>query len=549
MQKILFYIFLLVIIIPNLCLSVLEPMGIIPALANVLFPLGVIYLLMCITPKIGRTVWLMFPLIFIDAFQIILLSLYGRSVIAVDMFLNVATTNSAEVSELLENLLPIIFVVAILYIPVLVLAVISIRKKERLSRHFIFLNRKIAYSITVIGAALVMTSYATTPDYSVKRDLYPVNAIYNVYLACDRTVRTSHYKETSKNYKYDAVSTHPDEMREAYILIIGETSRADNWQILGYDRGTNPRLSKRQDVLAAGGAMSESNTTHKSVPMLLSPVDATNFNDEIYRTKSLISAFKEAGYATAYISNQRYNRSFIDFFSEESDTAIFIREQLGENMKPNTQPFYDVDLLPIVKEILSKNKNKQLIVLHTYGSHFNYKDRYDKQDARFTPDDYTEAMKSERDRLINAYDNTIVATDRLISECINLLDSLDNTSAGLLYTSDHGEDIFDNGSSRFLHASPLPTYFQLHVPMIGWFSSEYQDIFSDNYKAAVNNFSKEISTSRSFCPTALQMAGIETEKSDTTASLMSESYKARDNFLYLSDHNVPVLLEDIILTK
>ena len=132
MQKILFYIFLLVIIIPNLCLSVLEPMGIIPALANVLFPLGVIYLLMCISPKIGRTVWLMFPLIFLDAFQIILLSLYGRSVIAVDMFLNVATTNSAEVSELLENMLPIIFVVAILYIPVLVLAVISIRKKEDL---------------------------------------------------------------------------------------------------------------------------------------------------------------------------------------------------------------------------------------------------------------------------------------------------------------------------------------------------------------------------------------------------------------------------------
>lgn len=549
MQKILFYIFLLVIIIPNLCLSVLEPMGIIPALANVLFPLGVIYLLMCISPKIGRTVWLMFPLIFLDAFQIILLSLYGRSVIAVDMFLNVATTNSAEVSELLENMLPIIFVVAILYIPVLVLAVISIRKKERLSRHFISLNRKIAYSVTAIGTALVMTSSATTPDYSVKRDLYPVNAIYNVYLACDRTVRTSHYKETSKNYKYDAVPTHPEEMREAYILIIGETSRADNWQILGYDRNTNPRLSKRQDVLAAGGAMSESNTTHKSVPMLLSPVDATNFNDEIYKTKSLISAFKEAGYATAYISNQRYNRSFIDFFSEESDTATFIREQLGENMRPTSRSFYDVDLLPIVKEILSKNKTKQLIVLHTYGSHFNYKDRYDKEDARFTPDDYTEAMKSERDRLINAYDNTIVATDRLISECINLLDSLDNTSAGLLYTSDHGEDIFDNGSSRFLHASPLPTYFQLHVPMIGWFSSEYQDNFSDNYRAAANNFSKEISTSRSFCPTALQMAGIATEKSDTTASLMSESYKARDNFIYLSDHNVPVLLEDIILTK
>ena len=62
--------------------------------------------------------------------------------------------------------------------------------------------------------------------------------------------------------------------------------------------------------------------------MLLSPVSASSF-DSIYYQKGIITAFKEAGYQTAFFSNQRYNHSFIDFFGKEADTYDFIKEDVG----------------------------------------------------------------------------------------------------------------------------------------------------------------------------------------------------------------------------
>lgn len=84
----------------------------------------------------GRTFWLLFPFIFFGAFQLVLLYLFGQSIIAVDMFLNLVTTNSSEALELLDNLIPAIVIVVVLYIPALILATISIVHKRRLSEAF-----------------------------------------------------------------------------------------------------------------------------------------------------------------------------------------------------------------------------------------------------------------------------------------------------------------------------------------------------------------------------------------------------------------------------
>ena len=48
----------------------------------------------------------------------------------------------------------------------------------------------------------------------------------------------------------------------------------------------------------------------------------------------------------------------------------------------------------------------------------------------------------------------------------------------MLYLSDHGEDIFDDARARYLHASPIPTYYQLHIPYIIWFSDDYRTVFA-----------------------------------------------------------------------
>ncbi|MCM1356586.1 MAG: lipid A phosphoethanolamine transferase [Staphylococcus sp.] len=490
----------------------------------------------------------MFPLVFLAAFQIVLLKLYGRSIIAVDMFLNLVTTNVAEVTELLGNMLPAIILVVVLYVPSLIAASVFISKRIRLTDRFLRINRNIAAATCVAGLlALICAETISCGNYSVKADLYPVNVCYNIYLAYDRTRRTLAYDKTSAGFRYDSYSVHPDNERELYLLVIGETSRAGNWQLMGYDRNTNPKLSKRGDIYHAPKTYSESNTTHKSVPMLLSPVDATTFDEKIYSVKSIITAFKEAGFSTAFLSNQRYNHSFIDFFAFESDTTVFIKENdtLTLDLDINRKP--DSDLMPILDEIIAKGKLKQLVVLHTYGSHFNYRDRYMEEDNIFAPCDYHKAAANERQKLINAYDNTIVVTDRFLNSCIERLESIGGL-CGLLYTSDHGEDIYDDKAERFLHASPRPTIHQVHVPMIAWLSDEYKTTYPEYSDNVSRNMRRLVSSSRSYAPSALDMAGIKVSGNalpDTTASLFSRDYKPRTP-LYLSDHNKAVDLNRIL---
>ncbi|MDE5918824.1 MAG: hypothetical protein K2H05_04880, partial [Duncaniella sp.] len=68
----------------------------------------------------------------------------------------------------------------------------------------------------------------------------------------------------------------------------------------------------------------------------------------------------------------RYNHSFIDFFAQEADTTLFLKEQELE-LDNNTPE--DLRLLSVIDNIIARENTKQLIVLHTYGSHFNYRDR------------------------------------------------------------------------------------------------------------------------------------------------------------------------------
>ena len=101
-QEHLFYLFLFILIVPNLVLCLTEPLPLMAKVCNVLLPFGCYYLLMTLSRNCGKMLWILFLFLFFGAFQIVLLYLFGQSIIAVDMFLNLVTTNSSEALELLE---------------------------------------------------------------------------------------------------------------------------------------------------------------------------------------------------------------------------------------------------------------------------------------------------------------------------------------------------------------------------------------------------------------------------------------------------------------
>ena len=536
----LFFITLIVLLVPNVALCFTERMSLAASLTNVILPCGIYWLLLTLSRKPGKMIWALFFFIFLAAFQIVLLYLFGRGIIAVDMFLNLVTTNPGEAMELLNNLVPAVGTVFLLYIPVLSLAVVSIRSKELFSKTFVKRQRLNGVCATVAGVLCLGASYFGSKDYAAELDLYPANVIYNIYLAVERTSQTEHYAETSKDFSFNA---RQDSVagRQVYVMVIGETARAAEFSIYGYDRPTTPGLEKEKGLVAFSNVLSQSNTTHKSVPMLLSAASAVDY-DRIYHEKGIIEAFKEAGFHTVFISNQKPNHSFIDFFGEEADEWKFIKEtsSKGENTP-------DTDMLGELQKILKAGRNKEFIVLHCYGSHFNYRERYPQTETFFKPDDASEAKASNREQLVNAYDNTMRNTDKFLCSIMSALRKQDAVTA-LMYTADHGENIFDDERKLFLHASPAASYYELHVPFFVWLSDAYNAQNPSVMPLLEKNRKKPVASSASLFHSMLGIAGIKTPYLADTLNVASIKFHSAPRH-YLNDHNKAVGLEKAVFSE
>ena len=553
------------LLLPNIALCFTECLAPWACGANVLLPLALYMWFFSIARCPGKMVWWAFIFIFFAAFQLVLLYLFGTGVIAVDMFLNLVTTNAGEAMELLDNLAPAVVGVFVIYLPLLVLGIIHIRKKHQISAAFQHHVRKWVMEVGAIGLFSLLACYVVVDDYRMRNQLYPVNVCYNLYLAFERNAASVNYREASRDFKFDARSEHDAEAPKVYVMVVGETARAHNFSLYGYPRDTNPLLSKTPGIIAFPDAMTQSNTTHKSVPMLLSAASAEDF-ERLFHEKGILAAFKEAGFHTVFISNQQPNHSFIDFLGEQADEHYFLKKDASSK-----ENHYDADLLKKLDEILPETDasssshyryRKLFVVLHTYGSHFNYQERYPRSFAYFKPDSRSEAKPENRQDLLNAYDNTIRYTDYILHGIVERLQKWEKLQAkalaktqaktlgatsqptsAMLYTSDHGENIFDDDRRLFLHAAPKASDYELHVPFIIWTSEGFGKQYPDTWKALEENRTKQVQTSLSAFHTMLGIGDIRTPYRLDEYSVASGKYHPA-RLLYLDDHDEAILQED-----
>lgn len=551
------------LLLPNIALCFTERLSFWACGVNVLLPLALYMWFFSIARCPGKMVWWAFVFIFFAAFQLVLLYLFGTGVIAVDMFLNLVTTNAGEAMELLDNLAPAVVGVFVIYLPLLVLGIIHIRKKHQISAAFQHHVRKWVMEVGGIGLFCLLACYVVVDDYCMRNQLYPVNVCYNLYLAFERNAASENYKEASKDFRFDARSEHSATAPEVYVMVVGETARAHNFSLYGYPRNTNPLLSKTPGIKAFPNATTQSNTTHKSVPMLLSAASAEDF-ERLFHEKGILAAFKEAGFHTVFISNQQPNHSFIDFLGEQADEHYFLKkDESSKKDAASEENHYDEDLLKKLDEILPLadasssahyRYRKLFVVLHSYGSHFNYQERYPRSFAYFKPDSRSEAKSENRSDLLNAYDNTIRYTDYILHGIVERLQKWEGVQAktdgvydqpisAMLYTSDHGENIFDDDRRLFLHAAPKASDFELHVPFIIWTSDGFSKQYPNILKALGENRSKQVQSSLSAFHTMLGIGGIQTRYRQDEYSVASGKYHPT-KLLYLDDHDEAIPQED-----
>lgn len=335
--------------------------------------------------------------------------------------------------------------------------------------------------LVCIGCVLVIAA-SVGPFYSTYAPIFrdedklthfinPTNYIYAIGKLTKQTVAI---KETVKIQAVGEDSVLSAEARQRpkkslMIFVVGETARADHFSLNGYARDTNPEL-KKQDILNFTQVSSCGTSTAVSVPCMFSKFPRSDYSDKKGKTyEGLLDMLQRAGLKVVWLDNN----------SDCKGTCL----RVPHSDIPKTQPSpfcdgqncLDESLLVGLQDYIDSLKDNAIIVLHSDGSHGpEYYNRYPKTMERFTPVCHTNQLGScTSDELKNVYDNTILYTDHFLSQTIELLKrNQDKVDTSMIYVSDHGESLGENGV--YLHAAPyaIAPSAQTHVPMVMWFGNQ-----------------------------------------------------------------------------
>lgn len=517
--------FVLTMMIPNVILALTGDCSPAAVVAGTALPAGFYMLWSVAARRSGAMILAALPLMALGAFQTVLIYMFGNAVISTDMFTNLFTTNNAEASEVLVNIASAVIVALLVYMPITITAISELFARSVLPRRF--RRTMVLAAIFLSTAGFVAADIAKRHDDSrtLLGDVFPFNAVCNLGASLYELYNVRHYDPA--DFSFEARREHPEAepQREIYMFIIGEAARACNWQLYGYPRPTTPHLASRSDIVVFDNMLTQSNTTHKCVPMLLSPTDPEH-HDELYTRKGMPALFREAGFRTCVVSNQAPQGAMIDRLTADADSIIYM-----------DAPRYDMGMLEPVRDITERTppQTPLLFILHCYGSHYSYRQRYPREEAYFLPDDYASIRLADKDKFVNAYDNSVRYTDRFLGAVIEWLDSLDCCSA-VFYCPDHGEDLMDDSRGRFLHASPTVTYYQLHIPCLAWFSPRY--CTSRQHKAAAARANAHApATNMSAFHTVADMASIVSPHVDARRSLVNSRFDTLSPRRYIDDRN------------
>lgn len=256
-----------------------------------------------------------------------------------------------------------------------------------------------------------------------------------------------------------------------FFFILGETARAQNYQLNGYTRPTNEFTSK-QNVISFQDVASCGTATAVSVPCMFSALSREDYKESIAKHQdNAIDILKRAGVSLLWKENDGGDKGV----AKNIIKTTLKRENTSKYCNGNS--CYDMALLENLDSDIKNMKGNKIIFIHLMGSHGpNYFKRYPDNQKKFIPDcQRNDVENCSSESIINSYDNTIHYTDFVISQLIQKLKNVsDQYNTGLLYLSDHGESLGENGV--FLHGLPyaFAPIYQRRVPLVLWMSDDFE---------------------------------------------------------------------------
>lgn len=436
------------------------------------------------------------------------------------MIANIFDTTPAESFALLSTQMVIVLGLSGLLM-VLVAWWIKVRRPASFWRGATMrlLNIAVSALLIVLVAALFYKDYASVfrNNKELVKSLSPSNSIValNSWYAHNRMDNLPLVK-IGEDAKQKAVM-HNGARKNLTIVVLGETSRAENFSLGGYDRETNPRL-KQDDVVYFPKTTSCGTATAVSVPCMFSNMPRAHYDEELaHHQEGVLDILQRAGVQVLWNDNDGGCKGACDRVPHQNVTNLNLRGECIDGECYDDVLFHNLD------SYIDNLQQDGIIVLHTIGSHGpTYYNRYPAEFKKFTPTcDTNEIQSCTQQQLTNTYDNTILYVDYVVDKAIKLLQSKqDKFTTSLVYLSDHGESLGEDGV--YLHGLPysIAPDTQKHVPMLLWLSPDYQQRYGVSsqclqQQAKTNDYSQD-----NLFSTLLGLLGVDTRE-----------YQAKDDLL------------------
>jgi glucan phosphoethanolaminetransferase (alkaline phosphatase superfamily) len=334
----------------------------------------------------------------------------------------------------------------------------------------------------------------------------------------------------SAHFRFGARQAEAAGEAQVVVMVLGESSRFDRWSLNGYARQTNPLLAKEPNLVALSDVITSVSATRLSVPVIISRKPAMQSLKDGFSEKSFLTAFKEAGFKTFWLSNQisfgKYDTP-VSVFAKEADAVEFLN--LGGFT--NNSNFDEVLLAPLARAV-NDPALKKLIVLHTLGSHWNYSQRYPQQFDKWLPslhgvDKPVYTDTKIKPLLNNSYDSSILYTDWFLAQVVGRLKDT-RQMASLMYVADHGQTLYDGTCKQAFHGHN--TQFEFHVPAFVWYSDQYRQRFPGKVDQLQRNRKARLATENMF-HTLLDLSGIHYPGERLEWSFVNRGFKRHKRYV------------------
>lgn len=407
-----------------------------------------------------------------------------------DMIANIVETDSSEAGSYF-SLYSLVWMIGMGIIPALLLIITPIQKNKSFFNLILRKLTSMAISLVVIGTVAMMyyQDYASVGRNNsyLRQLIIPTQLVYSIGKYVHRTYLATPiiYREIGLDAKQtpQALSAATDKPT-LVVFVLGETARSQNYQLNGYNRPTNS-YTKALDVISFQNVSSCGTATAVSVPCMFSSFTRDNYSRQAADNQdNFLDILKRAQVGLFWIENDGGDKNV----AKNIDKIEIDRSRVDELC--NGQTCYDMAMLENFEKNIDKMQGNRMLLMHLIGSHGpTYFQRYPQDKKVFQPDcPRADIENCTVDQIINTYDNTILYTDYVIAQTIEKLKTLeDKYNTALIYISDHGESLGENG--LFLHGMPygLAPEYQTQVPMIFWTSPGFEREKSLNTTCLRNN--------------------------------------------------------------